>query len=212
MTAVRIVDDQGGELPDGEVGEIVARGPLMMSGYLHHPDATADRFRDGWHHTLDLGRREPDGSITFVGPKTALIKSGSENIYPAEVESCLLAHPAIAEVCVIGVPDPVWTQNVTAVVVPVPGKSIDLAAVVDFCRTRMASYKKPKALEIVTALPKRDGIVDRDAVNEKYGGGGYPGERAPELVPAPAHLGAAPRAPTADKEHRRSVWTAGVGS
>jgi acyl-CoA synthetase (AMP-forming)/AMP-acid ligase II len=178
LASVRILRPDATEADVDEVGEIVVRGPLVMAGYLGDPEATASRWNDGWHHTNDLGRRHPDGSISFVGPKTALIKSGSENIYPAEVERCLLGHPAVAEVCVIGVPDPRWTQNVKAVVVARAGadpSALTPAALADFCRGRIASYKKPKEVEVVTALPTAGGFTDRAEVNRLFGGGGYPG-------------------------------------
>lgn len=178
LVAVRIVGADGTEAEVDEVGEIVVRGPLVMAGYIDDPEATEARWKKGWHHTGDLGRRHPDGSISFVGPKSALIKSGSENIYPAEVERCLQAHPAVAEVCVIGVPDPRWTQNVKAVIVARPGADLEALtaeALAEFCRARMASYKKPKEVEVVASLPKAGGFADREAVNRLHGGGGYPG-------------------------------------
>jgi long-chain acyl-CoA synthetase len=178
LAAVRIVGPEGTEAAVDEVGEIVVRGPMVMAGYLGEMEATKARFADGWHHTNDLGRRHQDGSISFVGPKSALIKSGSENIYPAEVERCLLSHPGVAEVCVIGVPDPLWTQNVKAIVVARRGADIaglSVEALAGFCRERMASYKKPKEVQVVVTLPKAGGFIDRDTVNRLYGGGGYPG-------------------------------------
>ena len=117
LVQVRIVDPDGDEVPAGETGEIVARGPIVTSGYHDRPELNAERHRGGWWHTGDLGRREPDGSITFVAPLTRIVKSAAENIYPAEVEGCLARHPAVKEAAIIGVPDPVWTQRVMAVVV-----------------------------------------------------------------------------------------------
>jgi acyl-CoA synthetase (AMP-forming)/AMP-acid ligase II len=181
LAAVRIVGPDGTEAAVDEVGEIVVRGPLVMAGYLGEEEATIARFANGWHHTNDLGRRHRDGSISFVGPKSALIKSGNENIYPAEVEHCLLGHSGVAEVCVIGVPDPLWTQNVKAILVARPGAAatdLTAEALAAFCRERMASYKKPKDVQVVAALPKVGGFIDRDAVNLLYGGGGYPGTGA----------------------------------
>ena len=113
---LRIVDDDGRELPAGEVGEICVRGPTVMNGYWRRPELNAQRQRGGWHHTRDLGRREADGSLTFVGPKLQMIKSGAENVYPAEVEGCLRRHPAVADAAVIGVPDATWVQCVKAMI------------------------------------------------------------------------------------------------
>jgi len=120
-----------------------------------------------------LGRREPDGTITFIGPKTELIKTGAENVYPVEVENALRAHPAVRDVCVIGVPDPAWGQAVKAVVEPADGNALDTAALIEFCRERIASYKKPRHVDIVAALPRTPaGAVDREAVRRDHGGGG----------------------------------------
>ena len=173
---VRIFDEDAHELPPGEVGEIVVRGPAVMAGYHARPELTAARQRGGWHHTNDLGRRESDGSITFVGPRTVMIKSAAENIYPAEVEGCLAAHPAVREAAVIGVPDPVWTQSVTAIVALHASASATAEEIIEHCRARIASYKKPRTIEFVDALPRLpSGAVDREALDERFGGGGYPG-------------------------------------
>jgi acyl-CoA synthetase (AMP-forming)/AMP-acid ligase II len=177
LMQMRIVDPDDNELPPGEVGEICARGPLVMNGYWNRPDETAHRFRNGWHHTHDLGRREADGSLTFIGPATRMIKSAAENIYPAEVEGCLKQHPAVADAAVIGVPDPTWLQSVKAVVVLRDGSEASPDEIIAFCRERIASYKKPKSVEFVDALPRAGFAVDYDALDERFGGGGYPGEK-----------------------------------
>ncbi len=172
---IKIADDNGREVPDGEVGEILARGPLVMCGYWRRSAENARRVIDGWHRTNDLGRRLPDGSIAFTGPKTAMIKSALENIYPAEVEACLRQHDGVADVCVIGVPDPVWTQNVKAVVVRKADADFSADALIEFCRERLASYKKPKIVTFADSLPRTPvGFVDRAAVDAAYGGGNYP--------------------------------------
>ena len=172
---LKIADDDGNELPDGETGEILARGPLVMCGYWRRPEENARRVVKGWHRTNDLGKRLPDGSIAFVGPKMSMIKSGLENIYPAEIEACLRQHEGIADVCVIGVPDPVWQQNVKAVIVRKPGTDHPDAAFVEHCRERLASYKKPKLFAFVDSLPRTSiGTIDRAAVDAAHGGGNYP--------------------------------------
>jgi long-chain acyl-CoA synthetase len=175
VSRVRIVDPDGTEVPAGEVGEIVARGPTVMTGYHRRPEVNAERQAGGWHHTNDLGRREPDGSISFVGPKTRLIKSAAENIYPAEVEGCIARHPAVAEAAVIGVPDPTWTQSLKAVVVIKDGSSATAEEIIEHCRANIASYKKPRSVEFVDRLPRQGFAVDYDALDERFGGGGYPG-------------------------------------
>ncbi|MFG3621340.1 AMP-binding protein [Nocardia sp. NPDC047654] len=174
---VRIVDAAGVEVPTGETGEIICRGPVVMNGYLNRDELNAERRLNGWHRTGDLGRREKDGSITFVGPMMKMIKSASENIYPIEVERCLGAHPAVSDVVVLGVPDQRWTQSVKAVVVTVPGTTVTGEELIEYCREHIASYKKPRFVTFATALPKtKTGQVDRDAVDREYGGGGYPGQ------------------------------------
>jgi acyl-CoA synthetase (AMP-forming)/AMP-acid ligase II len=175
-TAVRLVDPSGHDVPDGDVGEIVVRGLTVFNGYWNRPELNAERSAGGWHHTRDLGRRQPDGSLTFVGPNTTMIKSAAENIYPAEVEACLGAHPAVQEVCVIGVPDPEWTQRVKAVVVCREGVSVTEEELIEHCRSRIASYKKPSFVAFTERLPRLPtGFVDRAGVDAAFGGGGYPG-------------------------------------
>jgi acyl-CoA synthetase (AMP-forming)/AMP-acid ligase II len=177
VVQVRIVDPDDGEVPAGETGEIVARGPTVMNGYWNRPEENARRQRGGWHHTNDLGRREADGTITFIGPATRMIKSAAENIYPAEVEGCVAKHPAVAECAVIGVPDAQWTQSVKAIVVLNEGESATAEEIIDHCRAHIASYKKPRRVEFVEKLPRDGFAVDYRALDEQFGGGGYPGGR-----------------------------------
>ena len=173
--SIKIADDAGEEVAQGEVGEILARGPLVMCGYWRRPEENARRVVNGWHRTHDLGKRLADGSLVFVGPKTTMIKSALENIYPAEIEACLRQHEGVADVCVIGVPDPVWSQNVKAVIVLKPGAAHQPESFIEHCRSRLASYKKPKIVEFAEALPRTPfGAVDRKAVDAAHGGGGYP--------------------------------------
>jgi acyl-CoA synthetase (AMP-forming)/AMP-acid ligase II len=178
LLQVRIVDPDDREVAAGETGEITCRGPLVMNGYWNRPEETARRFRNGWHHTNDLGRREADGSLTFVGPKTRLIKSAAENIYPAEVEGAIRSHPDVADCAVIGVPDRKWTQSVTAIVIAREGATITVDDVISHCRDRIASYKKPRVVEFVDAIPRQGFAVDYDALDARFGGGGYPGDNS----------------------------------
>jgi len=175
FTQMRIVDDAGNELPAGVTGEIAVRGAMVMNGYHNRDEENAERTKDGWHRTRDLGKRNEDGSIVFVGPKTTMIKTGVENVYPAEVEACIARHPAVAFSCVIGVPDPKWDQNVKALVVLKPGQSATAEEIIEHCKEQMASYKKPKLVEFVAQLPRdSSGMIDRIACDAAYGGGGYP--------------------------------------
>ncbi|MGH9113744.1 MAG: AMP-binding protein [Acidimicrobiales bacterium] len=176
LSAVRIVDPDGDEVAAGETGEIVGRGPTMMTGYRNRPDETARRQAGGWHHTGDLGRRQADGSLSFVGPKGRLIKSAAENIYPAEVEAALNAHDAVRESAVIGVPDPTWGQSVVAVVVLHDGQRAGEEELIAHVRDQIASYKKPKRVVWRDEpLPRQGWPIDYDTLDAEYGGGGYPG-------------------------------------
>jgi long-chain acyl-CoA synthetase len=174
MALVRIVGPDGNEVPPGEVGEIVARGPTVMNGFLHRDDLNTERLAGGWHHTNDLGRREHDGSLTWIGPKGRLIKSAAENIYPAEVEGALQKHPFIQEAAVIGVPDKTWGQSVKAIVVVREGNELTEDDVIEHCRALIASYKKPRSVEFVDKLPREGWSIDYVALDERFGGGGYP--------------------------------------
>jgi long-chain acyl-CoA synthetase len=175
LMQLRVVDPDDQEVEPGAIGEIACRGPLVMNGYWNRHDETAHRFRNGWHHTNDLGRRETDGSITFIGPKTRMIKSAAENIYPVEVENCIRQHPAVADCAVIGVPDERWTQSVKAIVVRRDGSQASADDIIEHCRAHIASYKKPRFVEFVDALPRAGFAVDYDALDATFGGGGYPG-------------------------------------
>lgn len=175
LTRVRIVDANNRELPVGQAGEIVISGEMMHAGYWNRPELNAARMRDGWWHTTDLGRREVDGTIHFIGTMTRMIKSAAENIYPAEVEACLERHPAVREAALIGVPDERFVQSVKAVVVLVEGASVTAQDLIEHCRKNIASYKKPRTVEFVDALPRVEGAKDYAALDEKFGGGGYPG-------------------------------------
>ena len=176
IVRLRILDEAGNEVPNGTVGEIALRGPTVSPGYWNRPDLTRQRQRDGWHRTNDLGRREADGSLTFIGPKGQLIKSAAENIYPAEVEACIRQHPAVKDVGVIGTPDPRWVQSVKAIVVLKPGEAATEADIVEHCRARIASYKKPRHVAFVDAIPRAGFAIDYARLNAEHGGGGYPGE------------------------------------
>jgi len=176
LVRVRIVDPDGAEVAPGETGEIVAAGPQVMVGYRNRPEETQRRQRGGWHHTGDLGRREADGSLSFVGPMGRLIKSAAENIYPAEVEAALQSHDAVREAAVIGVPDPKWGQSVRAVVVLHDGREVPGDELIEHVRSRIASYKKPRSVVFRDEpLPRNGWPIDYDALDAAYGSGGYPG-------------------------------------
>jgi fatty-acyl-CoA synthase/long-chain acyl-CoA synthetase len=151
----RIVDDEMNDVSRGEVGEIVYRGPLVMSGYWDKPEATAEAFRGGWFHSGDLVREDEDGYLFVVDRVKDMIISGGENIYCAEVESVLAGHPKIAEVALIGVPDTKYGEAPIAVAVARdPADPPTAADVETFCRERLAAYKRPRDLVLVNALPR----------------------------------------------------------
>jgi acyl-CoA synthetase (AMP-forming)/AMP-acid ligase II len=175
LVELRMVDPEGIDVPPGEVGEMVVRGPMVMNGYHDRPTVNAERFRDGWYHTGDLARRHDDGSVTFIAPMSRMIKSAAENIYPAEVEACLRQHPGVRSAAVIGVPDDRWAQSVKAIVVCEEGASVEAIELIDHCRSTIASYKKPRFVTFVDELPMRGFAIDYDALDAAHGGGGYPG-------------------------------------
>lgn len=172
LSVVRVVDAADNELPPGAVGEIVVRGPNTALGYWNQPELSAHLLRGGWWHTGDLGRRDAEGYIWFVDRKDdkALIKTGGENVYPQEVEGVLRCHPAVQDVCVIGVTDPDWGEAVKAVVVLREAAAATAADLIEFCRQQIASYKKPRYVEFTAALPRNgQGTVDRQVVKQQFG-------------------------------------------
>ncbi len=171
MNAVAVVDESDRPLPPGETGEIVVRGPGVFEGYWNLPDDTASTFRNGWHHTGDTGAFDGDGYLFYKGRSAAkeLIKPGGENVYPAEVESALKAHPAVEEAIVFGVPDKDWGEAVKAVCTLHSGASATADEIVAFVATRIARYKRPKHLVLADALPRKaDGAPDRAKVKADF--------------------------------------------
>ncbi len=148
------IEVDGRQAAAGEVGEILVRGPSVTPGYADRPDETARALRGGWLHTGDLGYLDDEGYLYVVDRRDDLIISGGENVYPAEVEAALLAHPAIEDAGVIGLPDPVWGQTVTAAVMLKRGAHVSEEALKTFCAGRLAAYKVPRRLWFVDALPR----------------------------------------------------------
>jgi len=152
---VRVVDEDMQDVPQGEVGEIVYRGPTVLQGYWNKPEATDEAFAGGWFHSGDLVRQDEDGFYYVLDRKKDMIVSGGENIYCAEVEAAIDAHAGVREVAVIGLPDPKWVEVPMAVIVPVdPTSPPTEAEIIDWCRQRMASYKKPAKVVAVDELPR----------------------------------------------------------
>jgi fatty-acyl-CoA synthase len=150
----RIVDEQGADVPRGEVGEIVYRGPTVMRGYFGKEEETAAAFAGGWFHSGDLVREDEEGFLYVVDRLKDMLISGGENVYPAEVERTLMAHPAVAEVAVVGVPHPRWVETPLAVVILAPGAEASEEELIEHCRERLASYKKPSAVVFTTTIPR----------------------------------------------------------
>ena len=166
---VMIVSEDGEPMPSGEVGEIVARGPRMMTGYWQQDEATGDTIRSGWLYTGDLAWQDEDGYIYLAGRARDFIKRGGEMISPEEVEQTLAEHPAVAEAAVIGVPDLEWGEEVRAVVVPA-NATVSEAELMEFCRPRLAGFKRPRSVVFVDELPRNvmGKVLKRD-LREEFG-------------------------------------------
>jgi len=151
---IKIIDKEGEELPTGEVGEVIARGPQIMKGYFKNPKATAQKIKDGWYYTGDLGRFDEDGYIYILGRADDMIITGGLNVYPSELENILIAHEKVAEAAVVGMPDTERGQALKAVIVPKVGEEISKRELMRFCRERLASFKLPKTIEFRDSLPR----------------------------------------------------------
>jgi len=166
---MKVVDDQGGDLPPNRVGEIVIRGENVMQGYHNNPEATAEALRGGWLHTGDLAYADEDGYFFIVGRKKEMIIRGGENIYPVEIEEVLYRHPAVAEAAVIGLPDKRWGEEVAAFVVLREGRTPTPRELLEHCRASLADYKCPRRIELVEGLPKTaTGKIQKLKFREAY--------------------------------------------
>ncbi|MFG2000514.1 long-chain-fatty-acid--CoA ligase [Spirillospora sp. NPDC048911] len=166
---VRIVDEHMNDVPRGGIGEIVYRGPSIMTGYWNKPAETAEAFAGGWFHSGDLVRQDEDGYIYVVDRLKDMIISGGENIYSAEVEEVIVAHPKVAEVSVVGMPDDRWGETPLAVVVPVSAADAPTSGEIEqWCRAQLAAYKVPRHLAVVTELPRNaSGKVRKHELRER---------------------------------------------
>jgi long-chain acyl-CoA synthetase len=151
---MKVVGEDGAEVERGVWGEIVIRGPNVMLGYWNRPDDTAKAIRDGWFHSGDIGVRDEDGYFAICDRLKDMIITSGFNVYPAEVENVLYAHPAVGEAAVYGVPDAVRGEQVTASVILRPGSSATSEELIEFCRSRIAGYKSPRRVDLVTQIPK----------------------------------------------------------
>jgi acyl-CoA synthetase (AMP-forming)/AMP-acid ligase II len=166
----RIADEHGNEVPQGEIGEIEIRGPIIMAGYWNRPEATTETIRpDGWLRTGDAGFMDENGFFFVHDRVKDMIVSGGENVYPAEVENAILGCPGVADAAVIGVPDERWGEAVKAIVVAAPGQAPDPVAIIAYTRERIAAYKAPKSVDFIDALPRNpSGKVLRRELRKPY--------------------------------------------
>jgi len=171
---VRIVNDKGGDVRPGEVGEIIVRSKLVMVEYWHKPEDTKANLVKDWLHTGDLGYYDEEGYIYIVDRKKDMIITGGENVYPREVEEVLYQHPAVMEAAVIGIPDDYWVEKVHAVVTTRKGEKATAEELIAFCKKRLAGYKTPKSVEFIDALPKNpSGKILKRELRDKFWKGTY---------------------------------------
>jgi acyl-CoA synthetase (AMP-forming)/AMP-acid ligase II len=169
LADVKVFDENQHECPPGEVGELVVQGEQVLKGYFRNEEGTADAFAGGWFHSGDMARRDEEGYFYIVDRKKDMIVTGGENVYSREVEEVLYTHPAISEVAVIGLPDPTWGENITAVVVLRSGQTASEAEIVAVCRDRLAGFKKPKNVFFADEIPKTvSGKILKRELRELY--------------------------------------------
>lgn len=170
LTATEVrIDHAGGETDADAIGEILVRSPRLMAGYWHRPEATTERFEQGWFRTGDLGFFDAEGYLYIVDRKNDMVISGGENIFPFEVEEVLCTHPLIQEASVFGIADPRWVEKLVAAVVVEPGARLSEHDIIAYARARLPGYKAPKAVHVVEDLPKSPvGKVLRKALREQF--------------------------------------------
>ncbi|MDT0509787.1 AMP-binding protein [Novosphingobium sp. MMS21-SN21R] len=168
---VVLMDDAMNPVPDGEPGEICVQGPLLMGGYLNKPEETETVFAGGWLHTGDVAIKGPDGFLRIVDRKKDMIVTGGFNVFAREVEDVLVSHPAVRHAAVIGIPDTKWGEMVHAVVVTVPGQTVDAAELIALVRSRKGAVQAPKSVEFVDAIPlSAVGKPDKKVLRARYAG------------------------------------------
>jgi long-chain acyl-CoA synthetase len=166
---IRLVDDEGRDLPRGQIGEIVVRGQHVMKGYWNDPEETAKALRNGWLHSGDMGCMDEDGYVYLADRKKDMIITGGENVYPKEIENLLYEHPDIKDAAVIGIPDEKWGESIRAFVVVKEGAGISEQEIIEYCKMHLSSYKKPKSVEFVHDLPRNpSGKVLKTVLREPY--------------------------------------------
>ena len=167
---VRVVDHNDKDVPVGQPGEIIARGPNVMKGYWKRPEISAEVLRGGWMHTGDVGAFDEQGFLYILDRKKDMIKTGSENVYSPEVESAICAHPAVLEAAVIGVPDATWGEAIRAVVVRRSDTALIEAELIEWCRERLTHFKCPTSVVFTDSLPKGGtGKIQKNVLRERFG-------------------------------------------
>ncbi|MFC1845955.1 long-chain-fatty-acid--CoA ligase [Chloroflexota bacterium] len=168
---IRIVDENDDLKPEGEPGEITVKSDSVMMEYFNLPEINAVTLKNGWYHTGDMGILDEDGYLYVTGRKDEMIISGGLHIYPVEIENVISTHPKVLEVAVIGVPDAQWGESVKAFVVTRDGASVTEEELIELCKSKLASFKKPKSVEFVSSLPKNNsGKIIKSTLKEKYAG------------------------------------------
>jgi fatty-acyl-CoA synthase len=182
-TEIKIVDDGDDEVSPDTIGEICGRGPQLMRGYWKLPDATADALRDGWMHTGDAGCLDDEGYLYIKDRIKDMIVSGAENVYSREVENVLFEHPAVADAAVIGVPSEQWGEAVKAIVVRKPDSKLTGTELIEFCRGRLAGFKRPRSVDFVDQLPRNpSGKILKRVLREPYWQGAGTAAHDPQNV------------------------------
>jgi len=163
------MDESGNLLKQGEIGELVMRGPNVMLGYYKNPEASADASRFGWHHTGDLCRFDGDGLLVFVDRKKDMIKTGGENVASITVETALLGHPAVANVVAVGLLHSHWVEAVTAFVVVKPGLSADESVLIAYCKQRLGRHEVPKRIIFLDQMPlTATGKIQKHVLRDRF--------------------------------------------
>ncbi len=169
---LRIVDDDGDEVPVGEDGEVTIRAPNVTRGYLNRPEENAAAFRDGWFHTGDVGRVDAGGYLYLLDRKKDMVITGGENVYTSEVEAALYQHAGVHEAAVVGVPDEKYGEALFAVIVPAPGATLSEDDIIAHCRERIGGYKVPRRMAFVAEMPKSAmGKILKNELRRIHGGG-----------------------------------------
>jgi len=169
-TDIRVVDDEGRDVPPGEVGEVLIRCTHQMKGYWNNPEATAATLKDDWLYSGDIAKKDEDGFLYILDRKKDMIISGGENIYPAEIEDCLLGHPGVADVGVIGTPDEKWGEAVKAIVVLAEGQELAADELITWAAERIARFKVPRQIEFTDAIPRTPtGKILKRVLRDQFG-------------------------------------------